>query len=90
MGARIQADEDGYLKVRDYVIAKARRYKIPRVTVSNRMLEQLNAAQCARLVDDLAEAGYILKIKEHNYGATLFSAIVEARAPRFGNDPTRD
>lgn len=84
MGRQRYATPEEYARIRDYVIGKANRYRQPKVTVSDRMLEKIIGEQRIQLIRDVADAGYILDIKEHNYGASLYSTIAESNVPRFG------
>ncbi len=67
----VGVSEDEYGKIRRYLLAKAARYGILVVQVSDIMLTGFSEEQIVRLKNSLTIAGHVLKIKHHLFGVLL-------------------
>lgn len=80
--------DENYAAVERYVVAKALRYNQPTVLLADNMLYGFSKEQLLRLRTALAAKGYVLKVKNYNFGLGLTSdAEVIAndnKVPRFG------
>lgn len=75
-----------YEVVLAYAVAKGRRYGLPTVHISDRMVHGWVEWQKQILAMEVADQGFALRLGHHDYGGDFNTLIAQRTVPRFGAD----
>lgn len=86
-GKNLLVSDDEWQRCKRLILAKARRYKLEIVEISDRLVTGMSPEQIARIVIEVAEEGVVIEWKRRaGYGLEL-SRVASDGPRRFGSHP---